>query len=62
MSGDIEIKVVPDDQPNADGHSIIIPASEAPPKLSSKWVIMEQELAKFIPAGHHLVAVTRRII
>ncbi len=50
------IKIVPDSSPNADGEWVDIPVTFP---RSMKWLETEQLVRSHIPAGFHLVAVSR---
>ena len=51
------LKIVPDDEPNADGTWIEV-AFERVPMLSNRWVEIERFFAPLIPKGYHLVQYT----
>lgn len=48
------LKIVPDNEPNADGEWIECPV-EVPPH--TRWRHMEMLVRQAIPAGHHVVAI-----
>lgn len=50
------IKIVPIDQPNADGEWFKI---DAPDELTKGWTALAKQLEPFVPEGHVLVSVSR---
>lgn len=50
----VKVKIVPDDQPNADGQWMPIVVEGA--VKSWKWNEVEAMLSLFIPPGQHMVA------
>lgn len=51
-----QIKIVPDNDMNAEGEWIEVPVSLAP---RTKWLAMEAQFKTHVPAGFHIVAVQR---
>ena len=52
------IKIVPNATPDADGEWIDIPV-DLPDR--TRWIAMESRVRRYIPAGHHVVAVERGV-
>lgn len=51
-----DVKIVPDDTPNADGYWITV--HEVTPDIKATWSDGEALLAPFIPKGFHIVQFT----
>ena len=49
-----QIKLVPDSQPNADGHWIDV---IDPPPRERDWLKTEEHYRPFVPRGYHMVAI-----
>lgn len=52
----IEIKIVPDDNPDADGEWLFV--GWCKPK-TLKWSGVIKEYQKYCPKGHHIVSIRR---